>query len=244
MAEQSAVERPRPLPDFATVVQPITDLRTFAVSGHEALTRFTGPEGGAGVAEVFRAAHAGGDGDLLELAAVLAGLSLADRPAGQDLYVNVSARALISERFLAGLPARLDGVVVELGENVDDVELERLADVVTRLRARGARVALDDVGAGAQEFARLARLRPDVVKIDRSLVSGCAHDRGSAAVLRALVSYARDLRLTLCAEGVEDPADLRQLMALGVTHAQGYLLGRPGTWHGTLAAAHAPILLP
>jgi len=244
MAAQSAMERPRQLPDFATVVQPITDLRTFSVTGHEALTRFTGPEAEAGVAEVFRAAHAGGDGDLLELAAVLAGLGLADRPAGQDLYVNVSARALISERFLAGLPARLDGVVVELGENVDDVELERLAEVATLLRARGARVALDDVGAGAQEFARLARLRPDVVKIDRSLVSGCSRDQGSAAVLRALVSYARDLRLTLCAEGVEDPADLRQLMALGVTHAQGYLLGRPGTWQGSPAEPYAPILLP
>ena len=127
---------------------------------------------------------------------------------------------------------------------MDDVELERLAEVATLLRARGARVALDDVGAGAQEFARLARLRPDVVKIDRSLVSGCSRDQGSAAVLRALVSYARDLRLTLCAEGVEDPADLRQLMALGVTHAQGYLLGRPGTWQGSPAEPYAPILLP
>jgi EAL domain-containing protein (putative c-di-GMP-specific phosphodiesterase class I) len=43
---------------------------------------------------------------------------------------------------------------------------------------------------------------------------------------------------------VEDPADLRQLMALGVTHAQGYLLGRPGSWHGSPAAPPAPILLP
>jgi EAL domain-containing protein (putative c-di-GMP-specific phosphodiesterase class I) len=229
--------RARPLPDFATVVQPITDLRTFAVSGHEALTRFTGPEAASGVQEVFRAAHEDGDGDLLELAAVLAGLRLADRPADQDLYVNVSARALTSERFLAGLPPRLDGVVVELGENVDGVELDELAGVVARLRARGARMALDDVGAGAQEFARLARLRPDVVKIDRSLVSGCAHDRGNEAVLRALVAYAADMRLTLCAEGVEDVADLRALVALGVTHAQGYLLGRPGTWQLGVADA-------
>jgi EAL domain-containing protein (putative c-di-GMP-specific phosphodiesterase class I) len=114
---------------------------------------------------------------------------------------------------------------------VDDVELDEVASVTARLRARGARLALDDVGAGAQEFARLARLRPDVVKIDRSLVSGCSDNPGNAAVLRALVSYAQDMRLTLCAEGVENVADLRQLMALGVTHAQGYLLGRPGTWH-------------
>jgi diguanylate cyclase (GGDEF)-like protein len=234
--------RPRPLPDFATVVQPITDLRTFAVSGHEALTRFTGPEAASGVQAVFQAAHEDGDGDLLELAAVLAGLRLADRPAGQDLYVNVSARALTSERFIAGLPSRLDGIVVELGENVDGVELDELADVVARLRTRGARMALDDVGAGAQEFARLARLRPDVVKIDRSLVSGCAHDRGNEAVLRALVAYAADMRLTLCAEGVEDVADLRQLVALGVTHAQGYLLGRPGTWQQSAVPAGTSVI--
>jgi diguanylate cyclase (GGDEF)-like protein len=238
-----SLRRARPLPAFATVVQPITDLRTFTVSGHEALTRFTGPEAASGVQEVFRAAHGDGDGDLLELAAVLAGLDLAGRPEGHDIYVNVSARALTSERFLAGLPARLDGVVVELSENVDDVGLAELADVASRLRARGARIALDDVGAGAQEFARLARLRPDIVKIDRSLVSGCAYDRGNAAVLRALVTYAEDMHLTLCAEGVEDAADLRQLMAIGITHAQGYLLGRPGDWQyqaGADAAALSP----
>jgi diguanylate cyclase (GGDEF)-like protein len=223
----------RPLPEFDVVVQPITDLATFTVTGHEVLTRFSGPEAAAGVQEVFRAAHAEGNGDLLELAAVRAGLAKAGRPAGQTLFVNVSARALVSERFLSGLPVQLDGVVVELCENTDDVELRLVADAVTRLRARGARIALDDVGAGAQEFARLAHLRPDIVKIDRSLVRGCAFDRGSAALLRALVTYAAEMRLELCAEGVEDAADLRQLVAIGVTHAQGYLLGRPAAdWRG------------
>jgi EAL domain-containing protein (putative c-di-GMP-specific phosphodiesterase class I) len=147
---------------------------------------------------------------------------------GQDLYVNVSARTITSERFLGGLPARLEGVVVELCENTDDVELGRVAEAAARLRSRGARIALDDVGAGAQEFARLSALRPDIVKIDRSLVSGCAHDRGKAALLRALVSYADEMGLSVCGEGVEDTGDLHQLTALGVTHAQGYLLGRPG----------------
>lgn len=242
--DPAAQGRSRPLPDFATVVQPIVDVRTFTVSGHEALTSFTGPEAASGVLEVFRAAHDDGTGDLLELAALHGGLDLAGRPAGQELYVNVSARALTSERFLAGLPARLDGVVVELGENMDDVELHELAHATALLRGRGARIALDDVGAGAQDFARLARLSPDVVKIDRSLVDGCSGNAGSAALLRALVSYARDMRLTLCAEGVEDIADLRQLMALGVTHAQGYLLGRPGTWQPRPAhtEVHHPVL--
>jgi diguanylate cyclase (GGDEF)-like protein len=234
--------RHRPLPAFTIVVQPITDITTFRVSGHEVLTRFTGPEAAAGIQEVFRAAHDGGDGDLLELAAVLAGIAVPGRPEGTDLYVNVSARALTSERFLAGLPAQLAGVVIEICENTDDVALAVLADAVARVRERGARIALDDVGAGAQEFARLARLRPDIVKIDRSLVRGCAFDRGNAALLRALVAYTEEMGLEVCAEGVEDATDLRQLIHIGVRHAQGYLLGRPDpAWSGGVAA---PVTLP
>jgi diguanylate cyclase (GGDEF)-like protein len=221
----------RPLPAFTMVTQPIVDITTGLVSSHEALARFIGPEGDGDVEAVFRKAHTAGDGDLLELAAIRAALDLSGRPARHDLYVNVSARAVTSERLLAGLPARLDGVVVELSEDPDDVELSKVADAVSLLRGRGARIALDDVGAGAQEFARLARLRPDIIKVDRSLVAGCAGDTGCTAVLRALVTYAGQLGLTVCAEGVEDIADLQHLAALGVTHAQGYLLARPGrTW--------------
>ena len=142
--------------------------------------------------------------------------------------MNVSAKALTSERFQAGLPVRLAGVVIELSEDPDDVELSQVADAVALLRSRGARIALDDVGAGAQEFARLARLRPDIIKVDRSLVAGCASDEGCTAVLRALVTYAGQLGLIVCAEGVEEIADLQHLAALGVTHAQGYLLAAPG----------------
>jgi diguanylate cyclase (GGDEF)-like protein len=218
-----------PLPSFTMLTQPIVDLATATVAGHEALTRFSGPAVMIGVDEVFRQAHQHGYGDLLELAAVRAALVLEGRPEGEDLYVNASARALISERFLAGLPSDLRGIVIELNEQTDDIELSAVADVVVRLRARGARIALDDVGAGAQEFARLATLRPDIVKIDRSLVSGSAEDAARTAVIRALVGYATDLGLSTCAEGIEDVADLEHLGRLGITYAQGYLLARPGT---------------
>jgi diguanylate cyclase (GGDEF)-like protein len=221
----------RPHPPFIMVAQPIVDLTTSTVSSYEALARFDGLAGDGEVEAVFRQAHTSGDGDLLELATIHAALELEGRPEGRDLYVNVSAKALTSERFLAGLPVRLAGVVIELSEDPDDVELSRVADAVTRLRSRGARIALDDVGAGAQEFARLARLRPDIIKVDRSLVAGCANDAGCTAVLRALVTYADQLGLIVCAEGVEEIADLQHLAALGVTHAQGFLLAAPGrTW--------------
>jgi EAL domain-containing protein (putative c-di-GMP-specific phosphodiesterase class I) len=84
-------------------------------------------------------------------------------------------------------------------------------------------------------FARLAMLQPDMVKIDRSLVVGCAVDPGRTAVLRGLVTYAEELDALLCAEGAETAADLGHLAALGVTHAQGNLLApaKPG-WHREL----------
>ena len=211
---------------FTMVMQPVVNVATGAVVGHEALARFTGVE--SDVAAVFRCAHSDGYGDLLEAAAVVAALGVPHRPAGQDLYVNASAAALSSDRFWAELPARLDGLVVELTEDKEHIDPVTLVTAVSRLRSRGARIALDDLGAGVGEFYRMAALRPDIVKVDRSLVDGCANHPGRSAVLRALVAYSRDLGAVVCAEGVEDAADFHHLAEVGVTSAQGYLLCRPG----------------
>ena len=184
--------RPPAMPTFSIVLQPIIEIATGGIAGHEALARFDGtdndPRG------VFRLAYVEGYGDLLEAAAIAAALAVPDRPAGQALYVNASARALVSSRFWARMPARLDTVVVELTEDLEHVDGEILADAVARLRSRGASVALDDLGAGVGEFHRMATLRPDVVKADRSLVHGCADEAGQSAVLRGLVAYAARTR--------------------------------------------------
>jgi diguanylate cyclase (GGDEF)-like protein len=213
------------MPAFRIVLQPIVDIATGRIVGHEALSRFDGT--GNDPRGVFRLAYIDGYGDLLEAATITAALELTDRPVGQDLYVNASARALASSRFWASIPARLDTLVVELTEDLEHVDGDILADAVARLRSRGASVALDDLGAGVGEFYRMAALRPDVVKADRSLVHGCAGADGQSAVLLALVTYARALGAVVCAEGVEDIADLEHLNELGVSLAQGFLLGRP-----------------
>jgi EAL domain-containing protein (putative c-di-GMP-specific phosphodiesterase class I) len=241
----SPVSAIRTMPLFSMVTQPIIDLTTSTVASHEALARFSGPEGREGVQAVFRRAHLAGDGDLLELAVIRAAIALPGRPEGHDLFVNVSARAMVSERFLSGLPTQLRGVVVELSENPDGVEPAAVAGAVAALRARGARIALDDIGAGSQEFARLATLRPDVIKVDRSLVAGCSGDNTRTAVLLALVTYARRLGLMICAEGVEQVDDLLHLSELGVTHAQGHLLAIPGRiWQLQVPLAIGPLRFP
>ena len=95
------------------------------------------------------------------------------------------------------------------------------------LRDRGARVALDDAGAGYAGLQQLIRVAPDILKIDRSLVHGAHSDGSRYALLEALVSFAGTTGAAVCGEGVEDLADLRALADLDATYAQGYALARP-----------------
>jgi diguanylate cyclase (GGDEF)-like protein len=224
------------LPAYSVLLQPLFDLRTGRVIGHEALCRFDEP--GVDPEAGFQLAHDRGWGDLLEVAAIRTAMALPGRPPRTQLYVNVSMTALDSPRFWALLPADLRGVVVELNEAAGPLGDDALVRVVDRLRSRGARIALDDLGAGATELIRLAGLRPDIIKIDRGLVHGCADDPGRAAVISALVAYADILGVLVCAEGLELSTDLRRLRELGVTCVQGFLVAEPGRhWHTAAATA-------
>jgi EAL domain-containing protein (putative c-di-GMP-specific phosphodiesterase class I) len=95
------------------------------------------------------------------------------------------------------------------------------------LRARGARIAVDDAGAGYAGFTQLVRVRPDVIKLDRSLVAGVDADPLKAAVVRAFVHFADSAQAVVCAEGIETAAELHTITSLGANSGQGFLLGRP-----------------
>jgi diguanylate cyclase (GGDEF)-like protein len=132
------------LPAYSVLLQPLFDLRTGRVIGHEALCRFDEP--GVDPEAGFQLAHDRGWGDLLEVAAIRTAMALPGRPPRTQLYVNVSMTALDSPRFWALLPADLRGVVVELNEAAGPLGDDALVRVVDRLRSRGARIALDDLG--------------------------------------------------------------------------------------------------
>ena len=96
-----------------------------------------------------------------------------------------------------------------------------------RVQAAGMRIAADDVGAGNAGLRLLSEIAFDIVKIDLSLVQrGLLHE-SSLAVLRGLREMARRSGASVVAEGVETPEQLVALQRLGITSAQGYLLGRP-----------------
>ena len=198
-------------PDALTAVfQPVLDLRTGLVAGHEALARFATADARPPNAW-FAQAHRCGLGFELEARAVATALAAPDRPAGTYLTLNLSPSALASEPVQAVLPARLDGLILEITENelaADDPRFElALADI----RARGGRIAVDDAGAGYAGLKHVMRLAPDLIKLDRSLVAGVDQDPARAALISSFVRFARDSDATVCAEGIEthrgaDPA--------------------------------------
>jgi diguanylate cyclase (GGDEF)-like protein len=227
------------------VVQPVVELATGRASGYEALARID-REPRRGPDEWFAQAHRVGLGNELEALAMRAALAVPGRPEGTFLSLNVSPRALLSAPVKAALPQDLTGIVVELTEHEtfgDEGEMEAaLAD----LRARGAQIALDDAGAGYAGLQQMIRIAPDILKLDRTLVHGAHADGSRQALLEALIGFASSTGAAICAEGVEDLADLRALAALDVTYAQGYGLCRPGTgWPqldaGTTEASEAEI---
>jgi EAL domain-containing protein (putative c-di-GMP-specific phosphodiesterase class I) len=158
--------------------------------------------------------------------------------------VNLSARNL-TEKGLVGYvvralrrydvpPALLE---LEITESSVMTAPARARQLVTEFRELGIRVAIDDFGTGFTSLAALKDLPVSELKVDRSFVMGMAeHDR-DAHIVRTVVQLSHDLGITAVAEGVEDPAILDALAALGCDVVQGYHYSRPlaaedfSAWH-------------
>lgn len=219
---------PARLPQPVVVLQPIIDLRTGELVAMEALSRF----GDQSPLTVFERAHACGFGPELEAAAIRAALRC--RPDGLDLTVNVSLASLLHPRIAEVLPMDLHGIVLEITEHSDVTADPALERALGDLRRRGARLAVDDWGKGFSNMDRLLRLRPEVVKIDLSLVHAL-NSEYHRAMVRSVSLWADEVGATVCAEGVETEGQRDLLVELGVHWAQGYLFGAPaspGTYTG------------
>ena len=150
-------------------------------------------------------------------------------PPDTFLTVNVSPHILGSAPVQDALATRpgLQRVVVELTEHTPVHDLAALRRQCDELRARGALIALDDAGSGYSGLQQLAALRPQVVKLDRALVSDADTDPVRVALAEMLGEFAGRIDAWLLAEGIETPAELAAFALLGVPLAQGWLLGRP-----------------
>ena len=215
------------------VFQPIVDLSTGEVTGYEALSRFMHVPG-LRVDEVFDLATATGRGFELEVLAVRRALEAGSaRPAGTTLSVNLSPSSLSDPTVFDQLPPDLTGVQVEMTEHEVIEQADTFLAALAELRSRGGRIAVDDVGEGYAGLQRVMRIRPDVLKVDRSLVTGVDRRPGQAALVEAIVHFAARTGAVVCAEGVETADELSVLADLDVRLGQGFFIGRPADGFAT-----------
>jgi diguanylate cyclase (GGDEF)-like protein len=215
---------------IAMVVQPIVGACDAKPHAYEALARFRTGSGTDSPLHWFALADEFGLRDELEIACLKAALELLPgRPAGTRLSVNLSGPLLVDERVYALLAAQpdLSGLIVEVTEQaLVDHEIG-IHEAVAPLLARGAQLAIDDMGAGYSGLRQVSTLRPAYLKLDRSLVGGIDADPDRAALLRALVGYAAHGGSHIVAEGVETAAERETIAALGIPLIQGWYFGRP-----------------
>lgn len=225
------------------VYQPIVDLADGRPTGVEALLRLRSTDG-----------HLLGPSEFIDVAEesgliVPVGAGVLDRACRQAsewqivhpdtpfrVSVNISPRQLTSpglvtqvQHTLAAWELPADRLCLELTENaLIDAGLA-VRSSLRDLKRMGVSIAIDDFGTGWSSLGYLRRFPIDIVKIDRSFVSGLGADNGDTEVVRAVVGLGRALGLEVVAEGVETPEQAALLRELGCDRAQGYLFGRPAS---------------
>lgn len=222
--------------DLRTAYQPIIDVRSERCVGIEALARFPAPFSKPEWA--FAASHDVGLGLELERLAIREAWKMLPRLGPEQyLAINVAPQALVelARRANPRQELPLEKLVVEVTEHAVVDCYRPLLKGLTPLRERGLRIAVDDAGAGYASLRHVLELRPDFIKVDRSLIHGIARDHAQEVAVAAFLSLAADLNARVVAEGVERAEDLEVAIGLGVYAAQGYLLGKPTTSEKVIA---------
>src|SRR5436190_505292 len=118
-------------------------------------------------------------------------------------------------------------LVIELTEHARIPDYQQASSVIDALRAKGIRLAVDDAGAGWASFRHVLSLRPDIIKMDRSLTRGVDVDPARRALAMALAIFAGEVGATVVAEGVETEGEVRALRLAGIHRGQGFVLAPP-----------------
>jgi EAL domain-containing protein (putative c-di-GMP-specific phosphodiesterase class I) len=232
-----------------TRYQPIVRLSDRRPVALEALARLNHPTRGTLPPDQFvpQIEDAGLAAHLTDL---VAGRALADiaglllQPHALDITLNLpldvllvpeALRRLDASRSVAGVA--VERVIIELTESRPVEDLVTLGGVLEKLRTGGYRVSIDDVIPAMPRVAELLELPFTGLKLDKTVVQGLPDTPAIQEFMGRVMDVARERQLTVVAEGVEDVATWRRMVALGIDQAQGYLVSRP------LPAAAVPIWL-
>ncbi|MGI9611989.1 MAG: putative bifunctional diguanylate cyclase/phosphodiesterase [Acidimicrobiales bacterium] len=222
--------------------QPIVDLQTRRISGVEALVRWQHHERGLLAPNSFiDAAEETGmivpvGRRILDIASAQVASWRRDLPEARDLSlsVNLSVRQLEHDQIEADVSETLrltdlDPTALTL-EVTESIFVNNAASARTRLhglKALGIRLAIDDFGTGFSSLGYIHNYPFDILKIDRSFVKGIGSTANNGAIVRTMLALAKQLSMTVVAEGIESPAELAQLRALRCSYGQGFLFSKP-----------------
>ena len=161
------------------------------------------------------------------------GALLEHRP---DMYVafNIAPRHLTSDVLIddigsifVGGPISTSQIVLEVTERYEIEDLAATRDLIAELQGLGCRVAIDDVGTGHNGLSYILKLGVDIIKIDKMFVDAIRTETHSQAIIDTLVDLARNLRMQIVAEGVEDFEQVVYLRDHGISPAQGFVFSPP-----------------
>ena len=212
------------------LLQPIVRAGNGVAVGYEALSRFHQTSGGSPLKWFEDAADAGLQVQLETWVIAEALPLLGSLP--RDVYLSVNASpATVASGVLTDLldATQPERIVVELTDFASTDNPEELDAGLQSLRDTGARIAIDDVTANYRDLANVARIKPDIIKLDRELVGALHDDVASNSLIQAIVHFSKDIGATLIAEGVESERELAAVTDLGIDIVQGFLFSRPVT---------------
>jgi len=220
----SALERLR------IVFHPILSMRQRRSIGFEALVRSSEPTLEHPEALLDTAGLLGRGNELTRAIYSRIGAEANDLPDDRLLFVNVHPPDLM-DQSLHGMGSPLapfaDRIVLEITERASIEKMGDISNVVRDLKLLRYRLAVDDLGTGYAGLASFTQLSPEIVKLDRSLVTGIDGDPVKQRVVGAMTTLCADLGMEVISEGVETLAERDALVALGADLIQGYLFGKP-----------------
>jgi len=163
-----------------------------------------------------------------------------------SLFINIHPNVLLDKNYHSGETRALleklnispEQVVFELTERSAVGDFEEFARVLSNYRSQGYRIAVDDVGSGYNSLKTLIYLKPEFIKLDRSLIQNIDQHKAQQQLLTVILNYAIESGTKVIAEGIETKAEYEFIQSVGVHYAQGYAIGRP---HEDLKEGNNPI---
>ncbi len=220
--------------NIRTLYQPMIDLKTKKVVGYEALTRALSEAPTEEAAFLFSSAReAGLVKELDELCVEYALKSAQTMGADKKLFLNLNHETLLDDKIMARLfkdrgDIGYKNIVIEVTEQSILRSFDKIRDALLELKEQGVSVAIDDMGGGAVSLRDVAVLRPDYIKLDRSLIRQIDISTTKQQIVLSMILFAKGIHALTTAEGIETREEYEAVLMCGVNLAQGYYFAKPG----------------